>query len=346
MKITNFFGLTLFFINGVLNSTIKTQQGHVHSHFLSSSNLTFDYSIIKDLIVFGDSYSDVNTNYDNMTYTGENHSGGKNWPLQLIELHDMFLWDFAYGGARMSSKYTIQKHPCSLETQYEYFKLRMIENNEHSKWDSESSIFAFWFGINDMIKTKQSQDNTVKLGLGDLFNTIGEIYNYGARNFLIFNVPPVDKAPFFISGAFLNTAEFVDKFNAGILEKIEEFSKGHQDANVILYNAFDEFNYIMDHHKEYGLTELKKDYNNYSTRDRDTFFWNDSNHPTDKVHKIFAEDLHNFLNNNSINKSFKSSTNKADANKNMESSGAERFINKLSHVYFSLIIYILYYIFF
>jgi len=297
-------------------------------------------------MIFGDSYSDVHTNYENMTFTGENFSGGKSWPLQLIDLHDMYLWNFAYSGARMSSKYTIQTHPCDLETQYGYFKERLLGSEALSDWKGESSIFAFWFGINDIMKSKHSQENTVKEGLGDLFDIISSIYNDGARNILILNVPPFDKSPSVINGGYSDIDQFIDKFNNGILEKLEIFSKDHQDANIILYNVFDEFNYIWDHHKEYGITELVKDYNSYSSRDHATFYWNDNIHPTDKVHKYFTEDLHKYLNNISTHKlENNNSTIKATANF-MEPSNAEILYNKAYHMYSVLILYIIYFLFF
>jgi len=34
----------------------------------------------------------------------KNSSGGKNWPLHLIDLHEMTLWNFAIGGAVIDTK--------------------------------------------------------------------------------------------------------------------------------------------------------------------------------------------------------------------------------------------------
>ncbi|ORY48789.1 hypothetical protein LY90DRAFT_703128 [Neocallimastix californiae] len=54
---------------------------------------------MENLVVFGDSFSSTGTNFDTMKYSGNNISGGKNWPLQLLDLHNMTLWNFSVGGA-------------------------------------------------------------------------------------------------------------------------------------------------------------------------------------------------------------------------------------------------------
>ncbi|KAG4083691.1 hypothetical protein H8356DRAFT_967623, partial [Neocallimastix lanati (nom. inval.)] len=51
-----------------------------------------------------DSHSSVQTNFTDMTYTRNNCSRGKNWPIHLIDLHNMILWDYALGGLIIDEK--------------------------------------------------------------------------------------------------------------------------------------------------------------------------------------------------------------------------------------------------
>ncbi|KAG4102900.1 hypothetical protein H8356DRAFT_929928, partial [Neocallimastix lanati (nom. inval.)] len=66
---------------------------------LLSNSTKFNYNKIENLIVFGDSHSTVLTNFTDMSYTGWNFSGGKNWPLYLIDFNNIKLWNYAVRGA-------------------------------------------------------------------------------------------------------------------------------------------------------------------------------------------------------------------------------------------------------
>jgi len=73
------------------------------SSFLSNST-NFNYNEIKQLVVFGDSLTDVQTNYTDMTYTGKNRSLGKNWSVYLANFHNATLWNYAVSGSFVDKK--------------------------------------------------------------------------------------------------------------------------------------------------------------------------------------------------------------------------------------------------
>jgi len=101
--------MNLLFLSIIISFSIyianATEEGHISSLYFPSKSTKFDYSKIDNLIIFGDSYSQTDISYDTLKYTGENQSDGKDWPLHLINLHDMYLWNFARDGAPMESSY-------------------------------------------------------------------------------------------------------------------------------------------------------------------------------------------------------------------------------------------------
>jgi len=346
MKNILFFIYLLYFT--VLPGKAIIQEGHVNSYYKASETSLFDYSKITDLVVFGDSYSTTTTNYEDMTYTGKNESGGKDWPLILISLHDMYLWNFAMGGAYMSDKFDKKKnkHPCPLDTQYDLFKSKMSKGKEFGNWEGESTIFAFWFGINDILKTFWPRNETINESLSHLINVMNGSYEEGARNYLFFNIPPFDKSPQVIKGGYRDIPIFIEEFNEGIQSKVNEFGKAHPEANVILYNTYDELYYIYVNHEKFNITDVEQEYVSHPNEDPEKFYWNNSNHPGENVHRYFTEDLHNYLNSISINK-VSVSTSSIRANSHLVNSHSiKKFNNELNHSLLPLIVFLFFLIFF
>ncbi|ORX83936.1 hypothetical protein BCR32DRAFT_266661 [Anaeromyces robustus] len=312
--INNILSFILLFIIVSIEAT-NVKEGHVSSLFFPSNKVDFNYFNITDLIVFGDSYSATYTNFETMKYTGKNASGGKDWPLHLLDLHDMYLWNFAWGGATMTNTYRVQSHRFALPAQFKLFEQRMTKGKEFSNWEGESSLFAIWFGINDMIKSTVSQEETVEIGHDVVFNLVAEgLYEYNARNFLFFNLPPMEIAPCMIKGGFSHIAEFVEKLNTSLKTKAEAFHKKHPDTNVMYYNTYDEFSYILENNQFFNVTYVKDEYYYHTKRDRRNFFWYDETHPTDYVQKYLTDDLDKFLTSHSVNITI--SNNKIDSNSN------------------------------
>ncbi|KAG4091842.1 hypothetical protein H8356DRAFT_1706764 [Neocallimastix lanati (nom. inval.)] len=327
------------------------EEGHVNSYYYPSNDneLRFNYPKLNNLIVFGDSYSTTNTNFYDMTYTGENQSGGKNWPLFLLDKHDMYLWNFAVGGATFTNSYVIRSHRYTLIKQYEIFKSKMVNSDQFNQWKGNSTMVVFWFGINDILKSTRPQNETVDEGLQVMINIMEELYNQsGVRNFLHFYVPPFDKSPQVVNGAYRDVLKFIMTFNTGIRKKIEEFSKSHPLANYIIYNSFDEFEYILENHEQYNITDIKNEYEKHPKRNRDEFYWNNANHPLEKVHKLFTEDLHTYLNSiSTVKVDQNTSYKKANSHFVMASSSLKKFKIENTTIYcnFSFLIIILYLIF-
>lgn len=320
------------------NYTFAVQEGHKNSLYFPSKT-PFDYSSISDIIGFGDSYSHLSTDFTTLKYSGRTTSGGNIWLQSLQELHNVTIWPLCMSGAPIDNEYIKKPHTFPFTKQCVFFKLKMTKGKQFDNWKSESTLFTIWFGINDIFKTKLSQEETVKVSIEHMYNTTHTLYNYGAKNILFINIPPTDKFPWAVE---LNNKEylkeFTDKFNKGYEEMITKFSKNHEDANIFLYNSFDEFNYIIENYKELGIDDIK----NYCNKvlcypEKLTMFWYDYVHPTPIVHKYLANDLHFFLSNNSVNR-----ISEKENVSNLNLTSDSNIYNKKNYYYFSLILILLY----
>eukprot|EP00833_Pecoramyces_ruminatium_P018502 jgi/Orpsp1_1/1192534/evm.model.d7180000094046.1 len=87
-----------FIIALTINNAFALEGSKTSITYLSSTN-KFKYSSLTNLVVFGDSLSSIDTNFFDMSYTGNNLSQGDNWTVQLKDLRNMTLWNFSVAGA-------------------------------------------------------------------------------------------------------------------------------------------------------------------------------------------------------------------------------------------------------
>jgi len=296
MKLSIFSSLLLL-PSYILTSPIH--QSEINKYFpivqLSSSN-PFSYDRITDFVVFGDSYSLVGTNFTDMTYTGKNRSYGKNWPLQLLDLHPMQMWNFAEAGTTVDMS-IINRDSHDFITQCRNFAKLVKNKKSLEEWGKEG-LFAIWIGANDIRsmkrKTKKKQDIYVRIML-KMFKLMDELYQEGARNLLIMNVPPLEKIPFNDDGHLGEVSIDVYYVNYLFSRFTKMFANIHSDANIFLYNIHRRFNDIIEHCTQYQFKDCRSDWRNHKSDSVELYFWGDFSHPTYKANEIFAKDIQNFL---------------------------------------------------
>jgi len=89
----------------------RLNKNETTSSLILLSNYTrFNYNYIKNLITFGDSHSDVKTNFTDMSYLGHNFNSSKTWPILLSDIHNMTLWSFATTGAVINLNITYKEN--------------------------------------------------------------------------------------------------------------------------------------------------------------------------------------------------------------------------------------------
>jgi phospholipase/lecithinase/hemolysin len=168
---------------------------------------------VKQLFVFGDSYTQTGFDpkaaqpsasnpFGNPAYPGWTSSNGPNWVGFLTTTYNqsrILTYNMAYGGATVDSALvtpyasTVISMKDQVETQY------LPIYGPHpatAPWTGDSSLFAFFIGINDV-------GNSWYLNNATLYDTIfseyarllDQVYDTGARNFLFLSVPPVNLSP-------------------------------------------------------------------------------------------------------------------------------------------------------
>jgi len=296
----------ILIIAKIINANGNSKEGRYTSVILpsNSDSAQFDYSKIDNIFVFGDSYTSIGIDYNTLEYSGVTSSGAENWILKLVKLHDMQLWNFAWSGATVSKSFVDTGVP-SFEEQYQIFDSTFTAGKPLKQWETNNTLFAIWFGINDINLSPISRADTINESTTAMSNLISKLYYNGARNFLIINVPLIENLQY-IKEHNVDT-EYITSYNEEVKAKMIKFNTSYPDTNVFIYNSYDEFKFIMENHDNFNINNINDPWDG----DISTFynyFWLDFIHPTSAVHEILSKDIHEFLNENSITKSKESNS--------------------------------------
>lgn len=135
---------------------------------------------IKNLVTFGDSYTDVVNVFD----------GGAPWPIYLADYANLTLFAFAQAGAVCNQNLTPRSDfPAVVQDQIpEYFDALAAGN---ITGDANNTLFTQWIGTNDvgqLLTGAQAGDATVVETVACAVEWVKTMYDGGARNFLFQNV--------------------------------------------------------------------------------------------------------------------------------------------------------------
>jgi hypothetical protein len=138
---------------------------------------------IKNLVTFGDSYTDpVNTG-----------DRGTAWPIYAGSYGNLSVFDFARSGAVCSNLITPRPSPSVMEMQLPTFEAA-VKNGSVPKLDPEETLFTLWIGTNDVgvhaLLTGQQANASVSIvdTTRCAIEWVVELYNQGWRNFVYQNV--------------------------------------------------------------------------------------------------------------------------------------------------------------
>jgi len=298
------FSITIF-IN--INYAISNERSPV---ILLSNSTKFNYNEIKNLIVFGDSHSACGTNYTDMTYTGRNHSGGKIWPVYLVEFNNMKLWNYARGGAVVDSRIAFHRNDTiDFLKQYDKFYERMANGKKYfNHWNDTDTLITIFIGTNDIYHLQhkcknESQifcaknNNTVNKNINDIirtiFNIISKIYDVGGRNFLI--LTPFNKSCSINSNKCYLKNDF-SMFNNNLIRNTKILFEKYLDTNFIVYNTTNKFEEIISNCNKYKFKNCINSWKwiTNKTNNFNDYFWIDT-HISDSANKILAKDINYLL---------------------------------------------------
>ncbi|KZT70157.1 carbohydrate esterase family 16 protein [Daedalea quercina L-15889] len=250
----------------------------VRKHWRGQSNL-------RHLVIFGASYCDVGYTSRSRHPTLENPLGvdfpghtfaepGKpNWVGHLITEHALspiLVYDYGLGGDRVDGvQRQIEKD----------FIPNLAPRPSWAPWTEQDTLFVTWVGINDC---GYDPAEAIPGLVSRLFELQNKLYDHGARNFMLVDLPPVERSPSGIRPP--NTT----LWNIAMRIEAEEFAASHDEATVLLYSSWAIFTKVLDDPVAFGFA--KDDVQKPAGS-----IWVDRLHPTSKMHDVVAYDMAKFL---------------------------------------------------
>lgn len=132
----------------------------------------------------------------NPAYPGWTASGGANWVGYLAKEYNaslLYSYNFAYGGATVNASLVkpYQSTVKSFIDQVGQFSSSIASHPSYAPWTAENSLFAIWLGVNDVGNSYYQEDVQTLLPkiMDSYFGQVQILYNAGARNFALLNVP-------------------------------------------------------------------------------------------------------------------------------------------------------------
>ncbi|KAI0036447.1 hypothetical protein K488DRAFT_41084 [Vararia minispora EC-137] len=280
-----------------------------------------NFGHISQVFAFGDSYTFVQgtSGFPNFSYVGDlfnlhftaetllsdeiipknTSSGGSNWLEFLTGCFGgrpsdcaVQLWDFAFAGSDISSELLPLHHNYTipLVDQVRQFVDNNVLSIVPAKRDSER-MTVWWIGINDTSdiigRNTTSLEEFWVQEMEAYFTAIETAYITGLRGtYLFINVPPEERSPANV-GNPENAGRANDSivsYNAALSSAVAKFSATHTDVHVSSFDAHAWFNAALNHATALGFANTT----GFCQCKDPSFFWYNSGHPTERVHRLLA----------------------------------------------------------
>lgn len=132
-------------------------------------------------------------------------------------------------------------------------------------WNSENSLFSMFFGINDAMVYDRAEPH-----LDKVFQTyetlVGQLYEASARNFLVLNIPPLDRSPIVreqYAGEEHRFKGDVDALNDMIKTLVSHLRAKYADIMIFEFDVHDLFGRVVDDPKITPQTTVYKNTMDY-----------------------------------------------------------------------------------
>ncbi|TVY31201.1 Acetylesterase [Lachnellula hyalina] len=308
----------------------------------------FNWDDTNFILAFGDSYTYVQgtsgrQNYSfigdlqNYSFTPEKllsdeivqnqigtSAGGPNWVEYLTGCFSGLpsrckkqLWNFAFAGSDVSTKYTPLHHNYSVSF-----------TNQIAQWNTyarpilpvtlSKSIVAVFIGINDI--SDSSKYTFPRANASDFpsfynqiinteFEALDTVYQAGYRNFLFMNLPPLERTPGNVKPGItpLPNSTMLQTYNTLLSTATSTFATTHPGTKSMLFDTYSFLTSILDNPAPYGITnttsfcprydapDIETNYAAYGCVPLEQYFWYNSGHITWRVHGFLAGAVRGFL---------------------------------------------------
>ncbi|KAF9478581.1 hypothetical protein BDN70DRAFT_933290 [Pholiota conissans] len=273
---------------------------------------------IKNLVTFGDSYTD----------TVVISNGGTQWPVYASGYAHVNLFPFARSGATCSNNITFRPFPSLFESQLPaYFN---ATGTKKTALNARETVYTLWLGTND-VGSNALLTGSDKASLVDvtecMINWVKVLYASGARNFLFQNMIPLQNVPLYAPVSYpdrywtaqRNTTEWsvfmtelVLSGNALTKLMLQALAPTLPGAHVGIFDSHSLFADMFSRPQLYlngtaplnvtGAVQACVFELNESTSDtgactiakgsdRDSFLWFDELHPSEQADRIVAREI-------------------------------------------------------
>ncbi|KAH7877980.1 uncharacterized protein C8R40DRAFT_879129 [Lentinula edodes] len=287
----------------------------------------FNWNSTRFVYAFGDSYTFVQgtSGYPNFSFIGDvldlaftpqkifsddiipknTSSEGSNWIEYLTgcfegspTLCEKQLWNFAFAGSDIDAALLPRHHNFTTSLVEQVAQWTEYASDVLPHPENETLTF-WWIGIND---TGDTMNNASILDFAafwetemtSYFSAVQMAFDNGLRKHLFINVPPEDRNPATVGNATAaaEMKEHIALFNSALANHTIAFSERNPNATVMTFDANAVFNNILDNAAEFGFTNIT----GFCTcTDPEGFFWYNTGHPTQAVHKLVADTLRSQL---------------------------------------------------
>ncbi|KAL9087572.1 MAG: hypothetical protein Q9159_003588 [Coniocarpon cinnabarinum] len=233
------------------------------------SSARFDgWEKLDRLFVFGETYSATGFNVNGTQPSVGNPFGnptldyapgmpslgptGPVWVHYITQMYNRSMirtYDLAVGGGTINRNLVNPVFPTA-KTFYDQIQHSFIpfygQQASDAGWSPSKTLFAISFGVMDMIIPfhEEKRPEVDKL-LSSYETELNKLYDLGARNFLLLNIPPVDR-PYRSDKAGVRALHTdVIAFNRQLSELRQHFVKDHRDANAFLFDTNSLFEAII-----------------------------------------------------------------------------------------------------
>ncbi|KAH6547522.1 hypothetical protein HBI81_005070 [Parastagonospora nodorum] len=286
---------------------------------------------VKHLFVFGDSYTQTGFDakaaqpspsnpFGNPTFPGWTSSNGPNWVGFLTATYNqstILTYNLASGGATVDSALVKPYAPTvvSVKEQVQTQFLPIYSSKPASApWTAESSLFAFFIGINDVGNSWYLNNATLYEAIfAEYAGLLDQVYDTGARNFLFLDVPPVNLSPLITEKADDGYAteyegRVIADWNGRVANMTAQFKAKHAGVTAFVHDTNALFTQVIKDPKSVeqtvgykNTTAFCKAYANgtptWYTKDAscdypvNEYLWLNDLHPTFPVHNATAASI-------------------------------------------------------
>lgn len=275
-----------------------------------NNDLPLQSAVINKIIVFGDSLSDTNNVFNASLWRFPNpkswflgrFSNGPTWVEYLAKQSRLPVYNWAVGGAASNQQKRVI--PGILEQVDSW----LIYMKEAKNYRPENSLFTVWIGANDLVTYNQGVDGLI----ANQGKALNRLVGAGAKKILVLNLPDITRAPeFSYRKDGVEIKRQIDDYNRRIKQVVDDINSRYPSPPVMLFDLEALFTDMLDHPERYQVSNVKTscldiqapsslNYINAipvraACTDADSYVFWDLLHPTTHTHRLLAEHIFNYL---------------------------------------------------